>query len=527
MNPWLLRTVAFLHLLAALPVSGQEPGSIGSRFLSTDSWTYEAIERLRTRGRLAGLNPLSQPYRRIDVAAELASLDPAALDEPSATWVRQLQKELAPERLRLGESEGGEAFGFELVAGATGADSRRRDPVVPYYPPNDAPNDESLRDRVWALAGGSLWLETHNVAAETRMYRDWWRGEENGDPDGSKPGGYADKAYLAVAFSWGDLWFGRLGRNWGPVGQTGLMIGDNPTAYPQVGLDVGRARFTLQFMGGELEPLEGRRRYIVANRLSYGTPDLWISVGEAVLYSGDASLLHVLKPLEILLYSHNANENAEDDRALTGNVMLNAMFWARRGPAAFYGEFVLDDFDLNPRIGSEERPVEATSYHLELGGRYVGFPALELGLDYRRISGWSYRSGRDEERWTYLERGLGDPWSDYDRVTLRADVFPSVPGLRVGPVVQVQRKGEGDYRDPFPADLLGRPGIFHGVTETTRRVALQGRYQPVREVFVEWDLGRSFISNQGHEEGVSEGRFSFLAQVAVTLAWSGGASPGG
>ena len=71
---------------------------------------------------------------------------------------------------------------------------------------------------------------------------------------------------------------------------------------------------------------------------------------------------------------------------------------------------------------------------------------------------------------------------------------------------------------------MALPGIFLGVLETTKRVlettkrvALQGRYQPRREIFLEWDLGRSFISNAGHVQGSSEGRFTFLMRLGLTF----------
>ena len=92
-------------------------------------------------------------------------------------------------------------------------------------------------------------------------------------------------------------------------------------------------------------------------------------------------------------------------------------------------------------------------------------------------------------------------------------------------MLQFQRKGEGDYRIPFPPrdEVLALPGIFHGVKETTKRVAVQGRYQPRREVFLEWDLGRSFISIAGHMDGSSESRFSFSLRFGLTLELGPGA----
>ena len=503
--------------------SAQDRGRMGSRILSLDSWAYEAIERLRSRGYLPGLNPLAQPYRRIDVAAELIGVDADSLQGPTAGWVRMLRRELAPEFRRLSQEDddddaAGQRMGFQFLLGATASDSRRRDPLMPYR----TPENEGLDDRAWWSWASGLWIETHNVAAETRLSNDRWFYETHGDPDGRNPGGYkflgrTDNAYLTLAYPWGNIWVGRFKRNWGPIGQTGMMIGANATSYPQIGLDLGRGSLTFRFMAGELLSVDGRQRYIVGNRLDYRRGNFWVSLGESALYSGESAVLRLFNPLEFIFFDHSSTY---DQQEISGNMMLNAMFWARVGQATLYGEFALDDFDLNPRTGKEDRPIEPTSYQLSLGGRYLGASdRLEFGLDYRRVSALSYRSGVVTEIWMHLDRGLGDPWSDYDRLTLRADLYPAVAGLRISPVLQFQRSGEGDYRIPFPPrdELLALPGIFIGVLETTRRVALQGRYQPRREVLLEWDLGRSFISNAGHVEGSSEGRFSFLMRLGLTF----------
>ncbi len=523
---WTLFGVLLLgHPFWAPPsASAQDPGRMGSRILSVDSWTKEAIERLRVRGYLPGLNPLAQPYRRIDVAAELIGVDADALQEPAAGWVRLLLSELAPEFTRLSASEdeaAGQRVGFQFLLGATAADSRRRDPLMPYR----TPDNEGLEDRAWPSWAGGLWLETHNVAAETRLFRDIWFKEVHGDPDGQNPGGFkflgrTDNAYLTLAFPWGNIWVGRFKRNWGPIGQAGMMIGDNATSYPQIGLDLGRGSLSYRFMAGELLSLNGRQRYVVGNRLDYHRGDFWVSIGESALYSGESAVLRLFNPLEFIFTDHSSEFDSQE---ISGNLMFNTMFWWKLGQSTLYGEFALDDFDLNPRIGVEDRGIEATSYQMSLGGRYLGVSdRLEFGFDYRRVSAWSYRSPVLTEIWMHLDRGLADPWSDYDRLTLRADYYPSVQGLRISPVLQFQRKGEGDYRIPFPPrDVqLTLPGIFHGVKETTWRVAVQGRYQPRREVVLEWDLGRSFISNAGHVDGSDDGRFSFLVRLGLTFELS-------
>ena len=137
-----LRGLLFLPPTLCGPASAwaQDPGRIGSRILSMDSWTYEPIERLRSRAYLSGLNPMVQPYRRIDVAAELIGLEPDTLREPVAGWVRMLTRELAPELERLSppedeESEDevvGQRVGLQFLLGSISADSRRRDPLIPF-----------------------------------------------------------------------------------------------------------------------------------------------------------------------------------------------------------------------------------------------------------------------------------------------------------------------------------------------------------------------------------------------------------
>ena len=74
------------------------------------------------------------------MAAELVGVDADGLPGPTAGWVRMLMRELAPEFERLSESEdetAGQRVGFQFLLGATGADSRTRDPLIPFRTSND------------------------------------------------------------------------------------------------------------------------------------------------------------------------------------------------------------------------------------------------------------------------------------------------------------------------------------------------------------------------------------------------------
>lgn len=523
MRPTLAR-LAHLSLILILPcglVGQQDPARTGSRTLPTDSWTYEAISGLRHRGFLPRVNPMVQPYRRIDVASGLMGLDPLDHSDPIAGWIDLLREELAPELALLeGEDEATTRLGAQIRLGGTVADSRRRDPLVPFR----TEEEETSGDRAWPFNVESAWMETHAAAIVVDLYGDHWYYSDRGDPDGISPSGFlrllrrSDNTYVTAAFPWGDVWLGRMRRNWGPIGRTGLMVSDNAVAYPQFGLDVGRGRVRVHFFSGELEAIDGRTRYVMGNRVDYGTPNFWISLGEAKIFSADRhSALRFLNPAELLFFDHDS-----EPTDVSGNLMFNGTLWARLGETTAYGELVVDDFDIQSFYKGQSSEGEPLNYQIAMGARYHGVsPRVELGFDYRRVSAWSYRSSVERERWTYLDRSLADPWADFDRLELRADLFPRVQGLRLSPLFQLQRMGEGNYLDPFPDPYHGLPANFIGVLETTRRVAIQGRYQPRRQFFVEWDVGRSFISNAGHVDGASESRLSYLIRLEVALGVRG------
>lgn len=489
-------------LVAALLVSGVQAAPAqttrGSRYLPLDHWAYEYLQRFETRGLLPGLNPLVQPYRRLDVARELARIDLAALREPVASWVRTLRAELAPETRTLAgtnETRGG----LEAIAGARASSSRRLDPARPQGSANAWP---------WYRGGG--WVESGPLAAELRVYGDRYF---NDDPDGSDPGfdpwvrrgGRADNAYGSVALSFGALEVGHLARNWGPVGSPGLMVSNVATPYAQIALEMRAGRFALRSVAAELDTVGGIRRQMIAHRLDYTAKDLALSLGEATVYLNPALQLRFLNPFELLVM--DANDQPQQ------NLMLNAQVWLRRGGVVVYADGLLDDIDISPTTPQPEPP----QYGLTLGARLVSLPPwLEVGTEYQQVGAWTYRTPNFSDRYSFFNRGLGANYSDYDRLTLWADLYPPVTGLRLSPTALVQRQGEGNFRDSIPGGYYwGRPALFFGVKETTLRLGLRGRYQPMRELWISWDLGPNFTRNRGHVTGVDQTSFEAVGEVGV------------
>jgi hypothetical protein len=482
----------------------------GSRYLSVEHWGYDAITGLRMRGLLPSLDPLAQPYRRDEIATGIHQIDPDTLDGAVAHWVRLLRRELAPEIARL-EGHDSISIGAQMYAGFTASSSRRLDPLIPF---RETPADHT---NGWLYYGLGTWLERGRFSGEIRVNHDLFQeAQGDNDPDGRDPGGLivlnrTDNAWFSASYSLGSIMIGRMRRNWAPLGTGGLMISDNATSYPQLGFEIGSPTLITRFLVGELEPLFDQRRYIAAHHLAYRRSDFVISIGEAKVYVANdgGPRIRNLNPFEIFFFDHDT-----EPKEVASNLMLNGQLWFRAGGGVFFGEAVLDDIDVTP-----EGDAEPLTYAISMGARFPSIiRSMELGIDYRQVSAFAYRTPIDADRWSFLERGLGDAWSDYDRLTLSASLFPPLPGLRLTPILQYQRKGEGDYRDLVPKpDSAHRASrtIFLGTTETTLRAGLRGRYQPVTWGFMEWDVGISSIDNAGHDVGESSSEFSGVGRIGM------------
>lgn len=487
--------------------------SVASRLLPTDHWTNEYIALLRARGLLDNLNPLVRPYTRVSVAEGLASLDPDTLGQPVAEWVRLLEDEFRPELDRLAERSA-PAWGATVSAGGRASTSRRLDPLRPL-------GDEGA----WPWYRLGAWGEAGPFVAEARLLGDNYLADApdgSGDPDGLDPGqrrgGRTDHAYVTLEASGLSLLLGRLKRSWSLPGSGGLMVSDAPTPYPQLSLKLSLGSASITALTGELDTVLGQKRYLAAHRIDFASRRFVLSLGESVVYASPTGGLQFryLNPVEVIFFDAD-NEPAD----LTVNVMLDAQVWSRVGEWVLAGEALLDDIDLDPK-GQDRAP---TRYAIALLAQWAPRASpLGVSLVYQQVSSFAYRTSRGVDRYTFLERSLGDNYADYDRLTLAAEWHGSIRGLTLRPTVHFQRQGEGGVRTPFPPvydDFRRSPSLFLGVTETTYRLGLRGRYQPNRFFWVAWDAGQNFVTNARHSPGNDISEFQAVAKVGVSIELPG------
>ena len=502
--PRKLAGVAIVVFVLSVGVSSSAVAQqdLGSRTLPTDHWAYEQITHLRARGFLSNLNPLVQPYSRMSIATGLNELDPDTLDQPLRGWVELLHDEFRSDLARL-RGEAKHEWGVELEAASRASSSQRLDPARPV---GDA--------GIWPSWRSGVWIEHGSFYSEVRISGDvYWNDDPDGIDPGEKFGGRTDNAYVAIAFPMGAFTLGRLRQNWSALGTKGLMVSDETYAYPRATLELGLSKFRLRAMAGELDTLLGKKRYIIAHRLDYETPRFVASLGESILYApyqGGFSLRY-LNPVEVLMFDRQLEPKDQ-----TINVTFGAQLWYRSGPLQLWFEGLLDDFSV---YRAEDR-VAPTRYGLVLGAGYTP-PAspVQFGFGYERVSSFAYRNAAEVDRYTFLDRGLGANYSDYDRATLTVDVFPSVRGARLTPTFLVQRKGQGGIREPFPDYTVFRtsPALFLGVKETTYRFGLRGRYQPNRFMWLSWDVGENYVRNARHVEGDDRWEFTAVGELGLRI----------
>jgi hypothetical protein len=105
-----------------------------------------------------------------------------------------------------------------------------------------------------------------------------------------------------------------------------------------------------------------------------------------------------------------------------------------------------------------------------------------------------------------------------DRVTLTVSV-PAGTRWLLTPELTLQRQGEGDISDPFPApdEAGGIPQLFIGTVERTWRaaVAVSGRQGPLD---LRATAGLHHVVNAGNQEGDTEN--TFVGRLQATLGFT-------
>jgi len=504
--------------------------SAASPYLPLDHWAYPALDLWIARGDISTLSPMTRPYRISEIVRAVAAIRPRRLSRTEAQLRDRLLLELGPspdrrrrerdgarsrDRGRRAAANGPAAVRVDLgiMAGGRYVSQTHPDPLQPVLDGKFGEN-RVLEEAELVIRGSSPY-----VAGGVRMRRD---GIYRYDP--RFPGGQvtppreipvfsdlslrAEEAYLELQIPYFRLSFGRLDRNWGPAPIDGFLRSANPYSEDEIGYRLGTDRVFL--IGTVAAPGDFRgdtARYLSAHRLEVRPSDrLAIAVSEAVLHGGPDGRFRfaLVNPISVW-------QIAVDEAEAPHNKLGQVDVWWR----------ATDGLALNGSVLADATNREGSC--CQLGGS-VGLeltrlaPGLRVGAQFTAIQSLAYRTARPWEEYSLDGVGLGWDKSDFWLASLGADWF-ATPMLRLSPRIDLQRKGEGDFRQlrPPPEDLPDQPRILSGIVETTIRPALGGQWRRpgTIDIAAEWDVGVSLITDYAHLAG--DDRTEFTGSAAVRL----------
>jgi hypothetical protein len=479
-----------------------------------DDVAYTYIDALMARGMFKKFSMLERPFTE---RALRVAIDSARTRETSAvvrSYLDALYTAVEKYAIRPGNSDTLAAQTFRARGTgdvyATAQTSGRRELML-----SDRRRDVRPGGALRLVMGGGPVVGFVRTLIDDRLNTD---PEFAGRKD-RKVAGRNEDGYVSGQWKYGELSFGRVGRNWGPPALYGLEVGNYAYTYDHlygvIGNDVVRfstvvARLdNLQLTSGELD-----QRYFSIHRLTLRRGRWELAGSESYVYTGvgrgfEPSLIN---PFNIYGLSWR-NENQD------GNFGLGAEAAYRSGRfGTWAGHLFIDDLQIdrcNPNCK------EPSSYGLTLSAEGLPLAGDQRWFtSYTRVSNLTYRTPNPAETYDVFGVGLGRGFSDYDEVKIGADlaVVPRTP-LRL--YVAHRRQGEGDYRAtyPLPAQYATTPGIFSGFVMGVTRVAVSGASR-WRDFELGGDVGVNHSTNDLHVVGATRTAFEGRVKLSIEPRWS-------
>ena len=485
-----------------------------SAFVPLDDIAYAYVDALVARGSFKEFSMLERPFTERALREAIDSARTRDNGAVMASYLDALYAAIEKYAVRPGNSDSTAAQTFRARftgdAYVTAQTSGRRELM--------------LSDRRGATRGGGALKVVMAGGPVVGVVRTLIDTRLNTDPEfaGRKDRRLAarnEDGYLSGQWRYGELSFGRTGRNWGPPALVGLQVGNYTYTYDHLYGLIGNDKVHFSTVIARLDDLQllsGQRdqRYFSIHRLALRRGRWEFAGSESYVYTGVARGFEpsLANPFNILGLSWR-NENQD------GNLGLGAEAAYRAGRLGIWAAHLfIDDLQIdrcNPNCK------EPSSYGLTFSAEGLPLGGAQRWFgSYTRVSNLAYRTPNPAETYDVFGVGLGRGFSDYDEVRVGADLaLVRRTPLRL--YLAHRRQGEGDYRAtyPAPADYATTPGIFSGVVMGVTRVGLSGASR-WRDFEIGGDIGVNRSTNNLHVTGASLTAFEGRVKVAVEPRWS-------
>ncbi len=248
-------------------------------------------------------------------------------------------------------------------------------------------------------------------------------------------------------------------------------------------------------------------KYMAAHQLEFTIVDgLSLSIGESVVYSDRGPLLLYLIPIMFFKAGEHYNRDT-DNTQIFGSADISLVKGYN-----FYFSLFIDDLNTDDLFNSDKS-------HRQLG-MTVGIHTydklidnLEMIAEYTRINPWVYEHYYGTTDYRNNGYVLGD-WIGQNADNLYFDAsYRPIRQLQVGAFSEVYRKG--GLKDIASMLGPGEPSFLYGPLHEERSFGLYGKYQPLRDLFVDF-RGRSVkIEDAATQTNKSQFEFTLGVQLGV------------
>ena len=503
-----------LLIALALTLAPASASSQASPYLPIDDVAYKYVDALMSRGVLRGLSLMERPYAVGKVREAIERARTSGSSTVVTSYLDALSTAIHRYELRKDADTPGVRAPFRAKASfdfyGTAQTSSLRELMLADWKSDVKPGIAGY----FVMGGGHL-------AASVRAILD---NRLNTDPEfaGRKDrsiAGRTEDAYVGGQWKYAEAAFGRVGRSWGPIGFSGLQLGNDAYTYDHLYARLGTDRIHLSTVIARLDnyvlsPGNESSRYFSTHRLAFKRGSFEGGLSESFLYSGVGRGLEfsLVNPLNVYALSWR-NEKTDGNLSFGGDVA-----WRSRSIGTYSAQLLIDDIQIDR---CDTVCHEPSSYGFTLTAE--GIPAVgdqRFFASYTRVSNLAYHTPTLGERYAIYNVGLGRGWSDYDEARAGVDLA-LIPRTPLKLYAAYRRQGEGDYRLPYPdkADYATTPGIFAGTVWKTMRVGLSGAVLIGRDFELSGDGGINRSVNRFHVIDLKDTNFEGRARVAWRPRW--------
>lgn len=498
--------------VCSIPVSA---GAQASAYVPLDDIAYTYVNALMARGMFLELSSLERPYTE---RALRVAIDSARTREPGpviGSYLDALYVAVEKYAVRPGDSDTTSAQTFRARGTgdvyATAQTSGRRELMLA-----DSTNGVKPGGSIRLLMAGGPVVGYTRVLVDNRLNVD---PEYAGRKD-RKINARTEDAYVGGQWKYGQLSFGRVGRNWGPAAMDGLMLGDYAYTYDHLYGLIGNDKIHWSTVIARLDndvPTVGPevQRYFSIHRLALHLGNLELAGTESFVYSGVSRGFEptLANPFNVLGLTWR-NERQDGNLGLGGEASVRTQRFG-----IFAGQLFIDDLQIDHSCDPNCK--QPSSYGLTLSAEGLPLAGDQRWFaSYTRVSNLAYNNKNPSEKYEVFGVGLGRGFSDYDEFKLGLDLalLPRTP-LRL--YAAHRRQGEGNYNLPFPppADWGTTPGMFRGVIMGVTRIGVSGA-SSWRDIEMSGDVGLNHSTNDHHVTGATNTGFEGRVKIAIEPRWS-------